>query len=247
MSTSSRNKNDAQRGQRPDFSRIVLIGDNGSGKTALITRFIFNTFPPPSTNSSSTPKRHRTQRVISSQPCIIELVEAEPQPLASRDGNVNEEIVKEIANADAVVLVYSICGLRWHPLHCEIETERDEWWKMPLEGVKRFAGLVRDEEEGDGREGDDEDEVVMMVLGCQKDREHLRIVREERGRDLAAELGCGFAEVEVQSGCEDINAVIDSLVMHVRERRRRRAECSFCKETALPAPTTGFWERILRR
>lgn len=93
-----------------------------------------------------------------------------------------------------------------------------------------------------------------MVLGCQRDREELRIVREEDGRALAAELGCGFAEIEVESGCQDVNDFIDRLVMRVRDRRERRAEDS-CKQTTLmpaeksqcAASATGFWDRILRR
>lgn len=78
-------------------------------------------------------------------------MEAEPQPSRSVDGNVNEEIVKEIANADAVVLVYSICGLRWHPLHREVERERDACRRVPLEGVRRLGGLVKRGEMGLGR------------------------------------------------------------------------------------------------
>jgi len=221
---------------------------------------MFNTFTSlPSPTPTTAPNRHRTQRLVTFSPCIIELVEAEPQPSHSVDGNVNEEILREIANADAVVLVYSICGLRWHPLHREVERERDAWRRVPLEGIRRLGGLVRRGEERSGKagegwgEGEGGEEVVMMVLGCQRDREDLRIVREEDGRAVAVELGCGFVEVEVESGCEDVNAVMDSLVVQVRDRRKRRAEDS-CEETMeLPrrsssaATATGLWERMLGR
>ncbi|KAK0119287.1 hypothetical protein ONS95_008134 [Cadophora gregata] len=243
-------------GQRPDFCRILLLGDNGSGKTSLITRFVFNVFSASSISNEAptAPNRHRTQRMVSSYPCIIELVEAEPLPGASKNGDVHADIVKEIANADAVVLVYSICGLRWHPLHREIGSERDAWRTVPLEGVRRFGNLVKghvlSEEEGQGSR---EEEAVMLVLGCQRDREDLRIVKEDDGRALAGELGCGFAEVEVESGCEGINVVIDRLVMQVREQRKWRAGGS-CKgerlsteKDATDATATRFWERMLRR
>ncbi|KAG4427364.1 hypothetical protein IFR05_017152, partial [Cadophora sp. M221] len=87
-----------------------------------------------------------------------------------------------------------------------------------------------------------------------RDREELRVVREEEGRKLAREWGCGFAEVEVESGCQDANAVIDTLVKEIRERRRKRGETEKVEKEGAGIGNgngqeggTGFWERILRR
>ncbi|KAH7364096.1 hypothetical protein BKA65DRAFT_490401 [Rhexocercosporidium sp. MPI-PUGE-AT-0058] len=245
MSFPSSGQNEEQViGQRPDFCRIVLIGENGSGKTALITRFIFNTFPPPSTTTPLL-SRLRTQRLVYSHPCIIELVEAEPREESGSDGN--GDVVKEVGFADVVVVCYSVCGLRWHPVHRD--RKENTALQLPLEGVKRLGGLVRgviQDSEGDGEGG------VMMVLGCQRDREDLRIVSEEEGRELAREWGCEFAEVEVESGCEGVDAFIDTLVRGVRERRRRRADVErIGKEVSVTGKivgtAAGILERILRR
>ncbi|KAG4433451.1 hypothetical protein IFR05_011055, partial [Cadophora sp. M221] len=107
LESSSNSVETLQVGQRPDFCRILLIGENGSGKTAFLTRFIFNAFlPHPPPTSTTTPTlRLRTHRLISSHPCIIELVEAEPREGGGSDGD--GDMVTEIGNADAVVLVYS--------------------------------------------------------------------------------------------------------------------------------------------
>ena len=123
------------------------------------------------------------------KPCIVEL-----QEIAQQVNLLGANFAFHIRNADAVIIVYSVCGLSWR------QTE-------PLSAVRGFyRDVKRAAEENQMRE------FPVTVVGTQCDTECGRIVGKEEARKTAKTLGCRFLEWSAKEGDAD---VLDGLVSDI--------------------------------
>jgi len=138
---------------------VALLGDGGSGKSALIKRLIDNRFED-GYGLPSIEDIYRKQVTIDDEPCILELIDLPGQALMFP---VNHLIDNSISKAEGFLLLYSIISTTsFHEL---------SGWKELIDQVK---GVKR---------------VPLVLVATHCDLESSRTVENHLGLQLAHELG----------------------------------------------------------
>ncbi|KAM3077767.1 hypothetical protein ACMFMG_007088 [Clarireedia jacksonii] len=164
---------------RVDEYRVLIYGDTGVGKSSLRDRILEN-----EDSEEANTVRHI---IINNHPIHIHISEISPSaPVAAREHSIRE--------ADAVILMYSICSTKSFEMLERLWTEV-KLVKVPQQ--KRSGGLG----------------MRVWIVGGMKDLWEKRAVQVEEGKALADRLGAGWGECAGRGGDgEGVEGVLEAVV-----------------------------------
>jgi GTPase KRas protein len=144
---------------------------------------------------------YRKQIVVHDKPCIVEL-----QDIAQQVNLFGDNFSLHVRNADAVIILYGVCGLSWR------QTER-------LSAVRRFyRDVERAAKENQMRE------FPVGIVGTQCDTECRRVVAEKEARKTAKTLGCRVLEWSAKEGDGDVlDGLVSDIVGDIMRQREKGA------------------------
>ncbi|GES58120.1 protein Ras-2 [Aspergillus terreus] len=177
----------------PDKATVIVIGDEGVGKSALILQLCLAHFPR--THEPTADDNIRKRIIVDDEPCELDIIDT-----AGRDMYIplNE---RWIAAGDAVVLVYDI-------------TDRESFahlWKYYAQ-----VQMIRSSRYPDPSKNEC---MPVILVGNKYDLRHSRTVSVKAGKGLAKELGAEYIETSARL---DINIaeIFFRIVRKLRSQQR---------------------------
>ncbi|CAM9555375.1 ras-related and estrogen-regulated growth inhibitor-like isoform X2 [Lampetra fluviatilis] len=181
----------AQGGRLPR-ARLVVLGRDGCGKTALCVRFLTRRFIGEYDGQREV--TYRCRKEVDGEPIELEILDTANKQVSGLPGHAPLE--HSIRWGDGFVLLYSV-------------TDRGSF-----QAVSRLKRLIDHVKQALG--------IPTIIVANKCDMEGGRVVRPEEGQALASDLRCGFFELSVAEGrgYEAVEAALAALVRHVRLARR---------------------------
>ncbi|KAL4894792.1 P-loop containing nucleoside triphosphate hydrolase protein [Aspergillus ambiguus] len=185
----------------PDKVKIIIIGDEGVGKSALTlqslnTQLCLSHFPQ--SHEPTADDCIRKPIIVDDEECVVEIIDT-----AGRDMNV-PLTERWIAQGDAFVLVYSIAS----------QESFQHVWKY-FEQVREIK-RSRSRSQSSGMDGDP---LLPVILVANKhDLRDTREVSRQAGMGLARELDCEYVETSAKQDT-NVEELFVQLVWKVRSQR----------------------------
>ncbi|XP_046339944.1 ras-related and estrogen-regulated growth inhibitor-like [Haliotis cracherodii] len=188
--------------QRP--FRIVILGQNGVGKSALTVRFMTRRFI--GEYDPYLEKVYSCTRYVEGESMNFEILDT-----AAQDENSRTE--DNIRWADAYILLYSIadrcsfneCSRLRFLINSYAKRHHRKSTSLPFPEVTCSSAPV-------------------ILIGNQADRCHDRMISTEEGRARAAELGCArFYEISVRESVDCVQKIFEDLYTHQRKTKKFRS------------------------
>ncbi|XP_075925627.1 ras-related and estrogen-regulated growth inhibitor-like [Petromyzon marinus] len=177
----------AQGGRLPR-ARLVVLGRDGCGKTALCVRFLTRRFIGEYDRQREV--TYRCRKEVDGEPIELEILDTANKQVSGLPGHAPLE--RSIRWGDGFVLIYSV-------------TDRGSF-----QAVSRLKRLIDHVKQALG--------IPAIIVANKCDMEGGRVVRPEEGQALASDLRCGFFELSVADGggYEAVEAALAALVREVR-------------------------------
>ncbi|XP_076466874.1 ras-related and estrogen-regulated growth inhibitor-like [Babylonia areolata] len=211
---------------RPRPFRVVVLGQEGVGKSALTVRFLTRRFI--GDYDPHLEKVYTCTRCVDGDTVVFEVLDT-----AAPD---NQSIEESIRWADAYILLYSVadrCSLNeCLRLKVLINAYGKRSRKLSLASPEAALSIN-----------------PVALVGNQNDRSLDRMVPLQEGVSCAAQLGCvAFYEISVRECCDSVHTIFEDLyTCHKRPKkfraiypRRSVSECKFPSPS--PPPSTGLGE-----
>ncbi|CAL1531925.1 unnamed protein product [Lymnaea stagnalis] len=202
--------------------RVVILGQNGVGKTALTVRFLTRRYI--GDYDPSLERVYTCQRTIQGLPVDFEVWDTAGE-------NENSKLKEQIRWADAIILMYDVTD------RCSFnECSR-------LKFLVNALSRRRNKKSGVDPTSDLTNAVPVVLLGNKIDKARDRMVMTEEGMSRSRQLGCDyFQEVSVSETVEDIIAVFEDLYSYRRNDRRLTTAHGLSRSTLhveKPAPCSS--------
>lgn len=180
--------------------RVVVLGQNGVGKSAFIVRYLTRRFI--GEYDPNLEKVYTNSRTIDGDMIMLEILDTARQ----------EECLmleQNIKWAEAYVLMYAVTD------RCSFnECSRLKFLISAYTKKQRRSSVTVPEGHS----------LPVALVGNQTDRIYDRMVSEEEGRLKAAELSCmGFYEMSVRESIDDVVAVFENLYLYCRKPKKFRS------------------------
>lgn len=211
--------------------KLVVVGDGGVGKTALVIQLALNHFVE--TYDPTIEDSYRKQVVIDQQACMIEVLDTAGQEeyTALRD--------QWIRDCEAAVLVYSATSRnsfnRINKFYHQIRRVKESTYSQPSIGPPTTTGVNDARTKPAG--------IPVMLVANKTDKEKEREVTTAEGFALARELHCMF----VESSAKDCINVEKAFYDLVRELRLQRRSATQPDEIKVPVPPQRIYRNTKNR
>ncbi|KAI3322881.1 putative small G-protein Ras2 [Xylariaceae sp. AK1471] len=163
----------------PPVRRIVVLGDSGVGKTALVNQLCHQQFVQaynPTIEGTVT----RTQILIDDQSCALEVLDTAGSLDLEDDGNLEDGWIQKYN--DGIVLVYDVTSRK--------SFDRIEYL---FQRVLEVKGLVTSDSEASTQT------LPIMIVGNKTDELAKKTVSPKEGAELAEKLGCMFIDTSAKN------------------------------------------------
>ncbi|XP_069135757.1 ras-related and estrogen-regulated growth inhibitor-like [Argopecten irradians] len=195
--------------QRP--FRVVILGQNGVGKSALTVRFLTRRFI--GEYDPNLEKTYSCNKCIDGDNVTIEVLDTAIQG----EKNKTEENIKW---ADAYVLVYSVTDSCSFNECSRIKFLINSYCKR----VRKMSMAMENGPPG----------APCVLVGNQNDRLHDRMVTEEEGKSRAIELGCSaFYEISVRESVDSVLKIFED--MYIYHRKTKKSKPFLYKQQSMPS------------
>ncbi|KAK8007037.1 hypothetical protein PG989_001027 [Apiospora arundinis] len=161
--------------------RLVLLGEEGVGKTALVIQFYLHHFVP--TYDPTIEDSYQKQVVVDGRACAVQVLDTAGQ----KDYSVLRD--QWIQHGQSFFLVYSITS------------------RSSFSNVRDLYANIRQTKES----LDLHHLGPILLIGNKCDVESERVVSTQEGHALALELGCGFIETSAKYGVNVEAAFFDTV------------------------------------
>ncbi|KAJ5801510.1 uncharacterized protein N7518_003578 [Penicillium psychrosexuale] len=180
-----------------DSLALVLVGDEGVGKTALAVRFCLEQYAEGS--EPTLDDSYRTRLVVDDRPCVLEIIDT-----AGRDEHA---VLREdhIRNGDAFIIAYSITSRK--------SFSHVRAYYNNIKDVKRVLAentLQLPLSERPCR-------VPIILVGMKNDLEAQREISFEEGRIFGESLDCWFYETSAKTG-SDVERTFHDVIRCFRQQ-----------------------------
>ncbi|KOC11392.1 Ras-like protein [Aspergillus flavus AF70] len=184
----------------PDKVKVVIVGDEGVGKSALILRLCFDHFS--GTHEATADDSIRKSTVVDGQECILDIIDT-----AGREqyATLIEEWIRQ---GEVFVLVFDVASResfthvrKYYDQVRKIKQVVDDHSINPPAthpGAPFFAPLI--------------------LVGNKSDLQHKRAVSETEGMELGKELCGEYVEASARDNV-NVEAAFNKAVRNIRERR----------------------------
>ncbi|KAJ9611409.1 RAS2 protein [Cladophialophora chaetospira] len=178
--------------------KLVVLGDGGVDKTALVIQFCLNHFVK--TYDPTIEDSYRKRVIVDGKACMVEIADT------TRQEEYTGLLDRWIRNGEGFLLVYSITNRdsfeRVRKFHRQVQSVKDhqrEW--QTVQGYRFLANGP-----------------PIMLVGNKSEQQHERQVSTQEGQVLANELGCGFVETSCKN-CVNVEKAFVDVVRMIRRQR----------------------------
>ncbi|KAI1830132.1 hypothetical protein DTO027I6_8975 [Penicillium roqueforti] len=202
-----------------DSLALVLVGDEGVGKTALAVRFCLEQYAEGS--EPTLDDSYRTRMVVDDRPCVLEIIDT-----AGRDEHaaLRED---HIRNGDAFIIAYSI-------------TSRESFSHVRAyyDNIKEVKKVLA-ENTVQQPPSEHPCRVPIILVGMKKDLEFQREISFEEGRKFGESLDCWFYETSAKTGSDLRDGTAEKVVACGEGERHGPQRQSTAEGTTEPLGATA--------
>lgn len=170
--------------------RIVVLGNTGVGKSALVVRYLTKRFIWEYDPTLECVYKHQTN--VDNESTAIELLDT----AGENNSNVSSNFEGNAMWGDGFIVVYSVVDRNSFEQISSIKSQLDE--------IRKSSSVCS---------------VPCVLVGNKVDLEHQRTVSFDEGEQLAARLSCSFFETSASDGGAVIAEAFHEICREVKRRR----------------------------